>query len=180
LPRLHRIEARWRSGDAEDCKATPNHDETAKVRSFTPDLASPEINDLRDDCELSQVFSASVATPFDRIELAMALRYSERGDCWPVGPEFNGRAWSCATPTVQIVQQPQPRRAKRFVVLTLFPFRYTDRRYPPSPLLTLHKARRFAFARLWMLAGANAVVAGRGPGIELVRGGDHLGLEVFL
>ncbi len=110
----------------------------------------------------------------------MALRYSQRRNGWPVGPEVHGRAWSCATPTIQIVQQPDAKRAKRYVVLTLFPFRYTDRRYPPSQLLTLHKARRLAFARLWMLAGAGKVIPGRGPGIELARGGDHLGLEVFL
>lgn len=118
-------------------------------------------------------------TCFDRIELAMALSYSERPNGWPVGPEVHGRAWSCATPTVQIVQQPHIKSARRYVVLTLFPFRYTDKRYPASPLLTLHKARRLAFARLWHLAGAEQVQLGRGPGIELARGGKHIGLEVL-
>ena len=119
-------------------------------------------------------------TGFARIGAQMAYRYSERADGWPVGAEYHGRAWSCATPSVQIVQQPQRKGPKRFIVVTLFPFLYTDRRYPPSPPLTLHKARRYAFARLWLLAGSCMVVPGRGPGIELARGGHHIGLEVLL
>lgn len=117
---------------------------------------------------------------FARLEAGMAYQYATRVDGWPIGPEVAGRAWSCATPTVQIVQQPRIKGPKRYVVVTLFPFRYTDRRYPPSVPLPLYRARRFAIARLTVLAGSGHVVFGRGPGIELARGGDHVGLEVPL
>ena len=109
----------------------------------------------------------------------MAYRFAERPNGWPVGGEYAGRAWSCTTPTVQIVRQPHAPGPTRYVVLTLFPFCRTDRRYPPSQLLTLHRARRMAWARLWKLAGRGAVKPGRGDGIELARGGDHVGLEVL-
>lgn len=109
----------------------------------------------------------------------MAYRFAERPNGWPVGGEYVGRAWSCTTPTVQIVRQPHAPGPTRYVVLTLFPFCRTDRRYPPSQLLTLHRARRMAWARLWKLAGRGAVTPGRGDSIELARGGDHIGLEVL-
>ena len=132
---------------------------------------------------------------FDRIENDMALRYAIRPCGWPVGREYRGVAWSCVTPTVQIVQQPKdagpklPKRTgakpakitntKRYVVVTLFPFLRTDMRYRPSSTMTLHQARVFAWARLRTLAGNRPVTRGQGHGIELARGGDHIGLEVF-
>lgn len=118
-------------------------------------------------------------TGLARIEAAMAYRYAERPNGWPVGAEYRGRAWSCATPTVQIVRQPHAAGPARYVVLTLFPFGRTDRRHPPSEPLTLHRARRMAWARLWKLSGRDAVKPGRGDGIELAQGGDHIGLEVL-
>ena len=118
-------------------------------------------------------------TGLARTEAVMALRYAERPNGWPVGCEYVGRAWSCATPTVQIVRQPHLPGPARYVVVTLFPFSRTDKRHPPSEPLTLQRARRMAFRRLWFLAGKEAVVPGRGGGIELARGGDHIGLEVL-
>ena len=47
-----RIEARWRSGDVEDCKSSSNWRRTAIVRTFLPLSTSPQINDLRANCEL--------------------------------------------------------------------------------------------------------------------------------
>jgi len=47
-----RIEARWRSGDVEDCKSSSNWRRTAIVRTFLPIFSSPKINDLRANCEL--------------------------------------------------------------------------------------------------------------------------------
>ncbi len=47
-----RIEARWRSGDVEDCKSSSNRRRTAIVRTFLPISSSLEINDLRANCEL--------------------------------------------------------------------------------------------------------------------------------
>lgn len=129
---------------------------------------------------LSGKHHAPILSGFDRIEAGMAFSYAQRSDGWPVGPEVTGRAWSCVTPTVQIIQQPRAKGPKQYVVLTLFPFRFTDCRYPPSVPLPLYRARRFAIARLSVLAGSGHVVFGRGPGIELARGGDHVGLEVPL
>ena len=116
---------------------------------------------------------------FARIEAKMALRFAERPNGWPVGGEYVGRAWSCVTPTVQIVRQPHLAGPARYIVVTLFPFRRIDKRYPPSDPLPLHRARRMAQSRLWFLAGREAVVPGRGAGIELARGGEHVGLEVL-
>jgi hypothetical protein len=116
---------------------------------------------------------------FARIEAEMAMHFAERADGWPVGGEYFGRAWSCATPTVQIVRQPHLAGPARYIVVTLFPFCRTDKRYPPSELLTMHRARRMAHSRLWFLAGKEQVVLGRRGGIELARGGAHIGLEVL-
>jgi len=121
----------------------------------------------------------TVCRGFARIEAEMAYRFAERPDGWPVGGEYAGRAWSCATPTVQIVRQPHASGLARYIVVTLFPFCRVDLRHPPSDPLTLHRARRMAWARLYKLAGRDAVQQGRGAGIELARGGAHLGLEVL-
>lgn len=125
----------------------------------------------------------------------MAMGYALRPSGWPVGQEYRGVAWSCVMPTVQIVQQrkdasPERRKSigakpvkcansKRYIVVTLFPFLRTDMRYRPSSSMTLHQARVFAWARLRILAGDKPVTRGHGHGIELARGGDHIGLEVF-
>ena len=117
---------------------------------------------------------------FARIEAQMAHSYAQRSDGWPVGPlTLSGRAWACATPTVQLIEL-ERRERRRFVVVTLFPFLRTDRRYPPSHRMTLARARRFALARLRELAGAAEPRIGSGPGIEWSRGGDHIGFEVLL
>ncbi|WP_188658176.1 hypothetical protein [Sphingomonas metalli] len=124
---------------------------------------------------------ANQKTGFALLESRMALGYAQRADGWPVGPELiRYRAWSCTSPTVQLVELRRRERGRRFVVLTLFPFLRTDRRHPPSPPMTLHRARRFAFARLRALAPDGQLAFGRGGGIELCRGGDHIGLEVML
>ncbi|HEX8556397.1 MAG TPA: hypothetical protein VF695_16990 [Sphingomonas sp.] len=109
----------------------------------------------------------------------MAHCFAERPNGWPVGGKYHGRAWSCATPTVQIVRQPQVKGAARYVVVTLFPFLHTDKRYPPSGAMTLHRARLMAHRRLGLLAGRENVIPGCGPGIELARGGAHIGLEAL-
>lgn len=96
------------------------------------------------------------------------------------GPEYVGRAWCCVTPTVQIVEQANVKGQKRFVVLTLFALRVTDKRYPPSPLLTLHRARVFAFDRLRSLSSSGDLKVGGRSGIDFARGGAYLGLEVPL
>jgi hypothetical protein len=118
-------------------------------------------------------------TGLAHLEAVMAYQFAERANGWPVGGEYRGRAWSCATPTVQIVRQPHATGLARYVVLTLFPFCRSDRRHPPSEPLTLHRARRMAWARLWKLAGRDPVQPGRDGGIELARGGSHVGLEVL-
>ena len=110
----------------------------------------------------------------------MVLRFAERPSGWPIGPEVSGGAWSCATPTVQIVEYRTAKRGRWYRVLTHFPFRYTDRRYPPSPLMPLGRARRFAFARLRQVSGSSTLRLGPGPGIEWTWGGAHFGLEVRL
>lgn len=116
-------------------------------------------------------------TGFDRIQLDMAFRYAQRRDGWPVGPQYLGRAWSCATPTVQIIRQPAVAGLKRYRVLTLFPFLHTDRRHRPSRLMTLVQARTYAWRRLRERGGSAIIVRGVGHGIELARCGDYLGLE---
>jgi len=119
-------------------------------------------------------------TAFSRLEAKMAASYAQRADGWPVGPEqITGRGWYCTTPTVQLIEQPRDGRKRRFVVHTFFPFRRTDRRYPPSDPMTLDRARRFAMQRLHCLAGRQRIRPGCGRGIEWVRGGDHIGMEVF-
>lgn len=120
-------------------------------------------------------------TGLARLEAHMATRYAERADGWPVGPELHGyRAWSCTSPTVQLIEMPVTRCAERFVVLTLFPFLRIDRRYRPSDPMRLHAARRYAFARLRTLSPDGEIKFSNKPGIELCRGGDHFGLEVPL
>lgn len=109
----------------------------------------------------------------------MADQFAKRVDGWPVGREYDGPAWSCATPTVQIIRHVRAGSPRRYIVVTLFPFRRIDRRFPPSEPMTLYRARRMAWARLWQLAGSGKVIPGRGPGIELARGGVHTGLEVL-
>lgn len=124
---------------------------------------------------------AALGTGLARLEAHMASRYAERSDGWPVGPELRGyRAWSCTSPTVQLVEMPRTGCPERFVVLTLFPFLRIDRRYRPSDPMRLHTARRYAFARLRTLSPDGEIVFSNKPGIELCRGGDHFGLEVRL
>jgi len=135
---------------------------------------------------MRQLSANSAAAPvttrsaIEQLEANVARHFAERADGWPVGPLLLGRGWSCSTPTVQIVEQAERAGAKRYVVLTLFPFRRTDQRHPPSPRLSLSRARHFAFERLRELAAPGALVLGPGPGIEHARGGEHLGLEVSL
>lgn len=124
---------------------------------------------------------ANLVSGFARLEMQMALGYAQHSDGWPVGPELRRyRVWSCTSPTVQLTEMPRRKGGRRFVVLTLFPFLRTDLRYPPSGQLQLCRARAFAFARLRALSPDGQIVCGRGPGIELCRGGDHIGLEVLL
>ncbi len=125
--------------------------------------------------------TTALGTGFARLEHQMANRHAQRSDGWPVGPELHGyRAWSCTSPTVQLVEMPVTRCAERFVVLTLFPFLRIDRRYPPSDPMRLHAARRYAFARLRKLSPDGEIIYSKRPGIELCRGGEHFGLEVPL
>lgn len=119
-------------------------------------------------------------TGFDRIENDMAMRYATRKSGWPVGREYRGIAWSCVTPTVQIVQQRGKTGLKKYIVVTLFPFLRTDRRHPPSALMSLINARGFASRRLRELGNGELLSEGRGHGIELAKCGDYIGLEVFL
>ena len=110
----------------------------------------------------------------------MVARYRERSDGWPVGPCMtHGRAWSCTSPTVQLIEVAR-RGQQRFVVLTLFPFQRVDLRHPPSPRMSLHRARCFAYARLRELAGDQEFRSGGSAGIDWSRGGDHLAFEVRL
>jgi hypothetical protein len=125
------------------------------------------------------VIDSDRPTGFARIEHEIAMGFAERPNGWPVGGEYVGRAWSCTTPTVQIVRQPHIAGSARYVVVTLFPFSRVDKRYPPSEPLTLHRARRMAWSRLWFLAGKEKVVPGRNGSFELARGGSHIGLEVL-
>ena len=118
-------------------------------------------------------------TGFDWLEAEMACSFAQREDGWPVGHILRERAWSCATPTVQIVERDCRLGRQRFVVHTLFPFLRTDRRYRSMVPLTLAQARRYAFARLRELSPDGSIRTGRGPGIEWCRGGSHIGFEVL-
>ena len=109
----------------------------------------------------------------------MACAYARRADGWPVGHILRDRAWSCATPTVQIVERDRKLGKRRFVVHTLFPFLRTDQRYRSTVPLTLMQARRYAFARLRELSPDGSIRPSGGPGIEWCRGGEHIGVEVL-
>lgn len=122
---------------------------------------------------------APVLTGLNRLEAEMADSFAQREDGWPVGHILRERAWSCATPTVQIVERDRKLGKQRFVVHTLFPFLRTDRRYRSTLPLTLAQARRYAFARLRELSPDGSIRTSSGPGIEWCRGGAHIGLEVL-
>ena len=99
--------ARWRSGDAEDCKTTANRQKSAIVRSFTRLFTVLHFNSLREQCELlggwhapyphplAQVRAGCRTLPRKRQKLSIFISVGSLG-CHPVPEPGIGRGWPSA------------------------------------------------------------------------------------